>query len=405
MSAFVYDPTLADFPTRAFAIYRELRDHHPVYRHPEQGFYTLSRFEDVRWASQQSDLFSSEATQTAVEGLPQLQALDPPYHDELRGLVSSAFTPRRVAALEGRIRAMVTQRIDAFAARGHCDLLADFARSIPNQVISEMIGIPRERQPAFLELALSLLEADAGGASHAEKLRPAAEKIGEEFAQLLEQRRRAPADDLMSSLAAVDLAGRRLRDEEILGFCFVLVSAGSDTTANLFVNGAVRLAEHPEQRSRLVAEPVRIPAAIEEMLRYDAPAQLLWRVARRDIQRHGVTIPAGAEVRLLWGAANHDEREFAEPERFDVFRNSPRHLAFGVGSHFCLGANLARLEARVMFEEFLSRIPGYELVAAPEWLPSVWARAYRGVPVRFAPAALPLREGRAPVGGVGAGGR
>ena len=157
MSSFVYDPSDPDFPLYALSLYRELRDHHPVYQHPEQGFYALSRFEDVRWASQDSEHFSSEATQTAVEGLPQLQALDPPYHDELRGLVAAAFTPRRVAALEGRIREMVTQRIDAFAARGHCDLLADSARSIPNQVISELIGIPPERQPAFLALALSIV--------------------------------------------------------------------------------------------------------------------------------------------------------------------------------------------------------------------------------------------------------
>ena len=190
----------------------------------------------------------------------------------------------------------------------------------------------------------------------------------------------------MSALLDAEIDGQGLSEEELLGFCFVLVVAGNDTTTNLVANGAVLLAEHPDERALLVKETARIPSAIEEMLRYESPAQALPRIARREVELHGTTIPAGAQVRLLWGSANRDERAFPDPDRFDATRDARGHLAFGQGIHFCLGAHLARLEARVAFEELLARIPDYRLAEPPTWRPSIWARAHPAVRVEFEPA-------------------
>jgi cytochrome P450 len=217
-------------------------------------------------------------------------------------------------------------------------------------------------------------------------VRKPAMNIYQEFARLLAERRAERRDDLMSALLDAEIDGQRLREDELLGFCFVLIVAGNDTTTNLIANGAVLLADHPDQRKLLVEDPRRIPAAVEEMLRCESPAQALGRIARRPVELHGTTIPEGALVKLVWGAANRDEREFDAPDRFDVGRNPARHLGFGHGIHFCLGAHLARLEARVAFEELLARLPDYALDGRPGWLTSIWARAHDAVRVRFEPA-------------------
>jgi cytochrome P450 len=209
------------------------------------------------------------------------------------------------------------------------------------------------------------------------------ERIYEEFALLLDERARRRAGDLMSALLDAELDGERLGRDEILGFCYQLIVAGNDTTTSLIGNGAVLLAEHPDQLRLLAREPGRIPAAVEEMLRYESPAQALPRRARRDLELHGVRIPADVRVLLVWAAANLDPREFAEPERFDVRRTIRRHLALGHGIHSCLGASLARLEARVAFEELLAAVPEFALEARPGWITSRWARAHPAVPIAF----------------------
>jgi cytochrome P450 len=252
-------------------------------------------------------------------------------------------------------------------------------------VIGELIGIPPEVREAFLGWTDALVEASPDGEG-AERVRGPAAGIYREFSALLEARRREPRDDLASALLEAEIDGVRLSQPELLGFCFVLIVAGNDTTTNLIANGAVLLAQHPEQRKLLVEEPARLPNAIEEMLRLESPAQALPRILRRDATLHGVALPAGALVRLVWGAANRDPREFEDAERFDVARPLRRHLGFGHGIHFCLGAHLARLEARVAFEELLARLPDYALERAPGWRHSIWARAHDAVPVVFAPS-------------------
>ena len=378
---FVYDPLRADFPARLHEVYRELRDRHPVYRHPERGFYALSRFEDVKWAAADPALFSSEGTFVGAELLPMIVALDPPHHDRLRALVTKAFSPKRVAAIEPRVRALAAELLDALPSDAPCDLLAPFAWQLPSRVIGELIGIPKERQPAFLEWTEAMVGVEPTGQNANVS---AFGSIYGEFAKLLAERRDERRDDLMSALLDAELDGERLTQQELLGFCFVLIVAGNDTTANLIANGTALLAEHPEQRALLVADPARIPDAVEEMLRCEPPALQLPRRTTREVSRHGVTIPARSEVMLVWAAANRDERQFEQPERFDVSRR-PRHLAFGHGTHFCLGANLARLEARIAFEELLRRFPSYDLAGEAGWQRSFWARAHAALPVVLAP--------------------
>jgi hypothetical protein len=378
---FVYDPARADFQDRAHEIYRTLRDEHPVYRNPEAAFFALSRFEDVRAAAADPATFSSEGTDTSQGLLPMIQALDPPRHDALRQLVSKAFTARRMADMEPEIRRIARELLGGFAAKGEADLLAEFARHLPSRVIGAMLGVPPGRRERFLEWTEALVEARPG-----QSLRHPAIAIYQEFARLLAERRAEPHDDLISALLAAEIEDQRLSEDELLGFCFVLIVAGNDTTTNLIANGAVLLADHPDQLELLVDDPGRIPAAVEEMLRTESPAQALPRIVRRPVMLHGTTIPEGALVRLVWGAANRDEREFPDPDRFDVTRAAPRHLALGHGVHFCLGAHLARLEARVAFEELLARIPDYRLAERPGWRTSIWARAQDAVRVRFEPA-------------------
>ena len=377
--AFVYDPASDGFPERAYEIYRTLRDEHPLYRNEKRGSWALSRYDDVRQAAGDAATFSSERTSISMGLQPMIQQMDPPRHDALRSLLWKVFTPSRVAAMEPRVRELARELIDALATRGRCDLLRDFAVQFPSLVIGELIGIPPERRKTFLQWTEALITANPD--REWEKNPFAA--IYAEFGELLEERRGERRNDLMSALIDAELDGQKLSHEELLGFCFLLVVGGNDTTTNLIANGAVLLAQHPDQRAELVRDPALIPYAVEEMLRYDSPTQALPRRATRDVELHGCRIREGEEVSLIWGAANHDERRFEDPERFDIHRDDNRHLALGHGVHFCMGSHLARLESRVAFEELLERMPDYELDGEPVWQASAWARAFSAVPIRF----------------------
>jgi len=374
-----WDFTRADFQERLHELYRELRDREPLARSPT-GLWAVSRFADVFALASDPATFSSERTVISPPGLvPTIQSLDPPRHDRLRALVSLAFTPSRVRAMEPRVRAIARELLEPLLDAKRADLLAGYARHIPSRVIGELIGIPAERIPDFLHWTEAMVELPSGQTQSQAIQNPVA-SIYAEFARLLDERRRARRDDLMSALIDAELEGRKLTQEELLGFCFVLVVAGNDTTTNLIANGAVLLAEHPDQR-RLLRDSALLDGAIEEMLRYESPAQALPRRLTRDATLHGVTLREGEQVFLLFGSANRDEREFEHPDRFDVLRRSRRHLAFGHGLHFCLGKSLARLEARVAFEELLARAPDYALDGPAPWLPSMWARAHARVPI------------------------
>jgi len=372
-SPLVYDPSTPQFQDEIYEVYRRLRDDQPVYVGPAS--YALSRFEDVWRAVNDWATFSS-VVEEAFTLLPQLIYFDPPRHTAMRSLVSRAFTPKRVAEVEGLVRSTARSLLDGVAAAGGCELQHEFAALVPSVVIAKMIGVEDEHIPQFRSWTESFLEI-TGPADYQD----AAAKIYGLFASLLPARRSDPRDDLMTALIDAEVDGQRLTDEELLGFCLLLILAGNDTTSSLIGSGMVLLAEHPDQRERLVADPSLWPNAIEEMNRIESPTQVLPRTTTTEVTLHGVTIPTGSRVMLIWGSANRDEREFAGPERFDVARKVNRHLAFGHGVHYCLGANLARLEARVAFEEWHARFPRYSLAAEPERIVSTWARAYRRVPI------------------------
>ena len=376
---FVYDPSTPEFQCHMHDVYREMRDHHPLYA--GRGFYAITRFADLWDAIHDPGTFSSDGVAEAGQLLPQMIYMDAPRHTELRALVSRAFTPRRVAELEDRVRAVTRERIDSFAPAGGCDIVHDLAAPVPSTIMSFLIGVPPEHTEQFRAWTEAFLEVTGPG-----DIAERADGIYGLFGELLSERRKAPADDLMTALIDAEVDGQHLTESDLLGFCFLLLIAGNDTTTTLIGNGVELLGRHPDQRARLGRDPSLIPDAIEEMLRIESPAQALPRTATRDTELHGVPISAGSRVMLVFGAANLDEREFRDPEAFDIGRKAPRHLAFGHGIHYCIGSMLARLESRVVFEELLGRVGSYHLADGAERYTSNWARAWRTLPIFFEPA-------------------
>jgi cytochrome P450 len=388
----LYDPTDPTFAARSHDVYRVLRDEHPLYVDPLGRFWALSRFEDVRAATLDWETYSSTGKAEHRYQKPTMSSFDPPRHGELRALINRGFTPRRVADMEPQVRRIATELIDEFVEQGECDAIAQYAALLPSIVMGRLVGIPDELIPVCRALTDEYMHhtavADVAG--------PAARSY-EIFAELLAERRRQPADDLLSALLAAEIDGRRLTEDELLGFGWLLLVGGNDTTTNLIGNGLELFARHPDQRRQLVDDPTLIPDAVEEVLRFAPPTHSLPRTATRDVAVHGGVIPARSRVMLLWAAANLDDREFPDPERFDVRRRAPRHLALGHGIHFCLGASLARLEARVAWEEFLARMPGYEIAGeAPRFVSATFS-GFAALPMTFAPR--PRVGPRQPTGG------
>jgi cytochrome P450 len=366
-----YDPELHDDP---YPVYRRLRDEFPVHHNPELRFWTLSRYDDVLGALQAPDRFiSGKGVMVGVPdvdddynpaSVPLLITTDRPRHTQLRALVSRAFTPRRIARLEPRIRTIARSLLDNVKGRREFDLVREFSGPLPTIVIAELLGVPAQDQEWFKEMSTAVAQFDptrpGGGDLAAKEIGPAIE-LARYLAEVLAQRRREPRDDLLSALLAAEIEAQRLSEPELIGFAFLLLVGGNETTTNLISNAAIQLDRHRDQRRLLLEDPTRVPRAVEEFLRFDSPVQGLARTTASPITLHGVTIPEGDRVLLLFGAANHDERRIPGAERFDVLRDPNPHLAFGFGAHYCLGANLARLEARVAFEELLARLPDYRM--------------------------------------------
>jgi cytochrome P450 len=374
----VFDPTLDSFAIDRESVYRELRDSRPVYHDIERDTWVLSRFEDVRQAATDATTFSSHASEAAVL-LPMLNYMDAPRHGQLRRMVSRAFTPTRVAGMEGMVQSTVDTLLDRYLERGGGDLIAHFSGPLAANVVGRLIGIPEAEIDEFRELTDRLLL--VGQKGDTAELADVATGIYGLFKALLDLRRVTAADDLMSALVEVQAEGG-ISDEEVLGFCFLLVGGGNDTTSNLIANGWLLLLDHPDQRSLVEDDRSKLPGAIEEMLRLRPPAESHARTTTCAVELHGITIPEGSRVQLLWGAANLDEREFTQPDRFDVTRSS-RHLTFGLGPHFCMGASLGRLEARVAFEALLDRATGLVVSEPPRRLRSPWAYAFEAVDLKL----------------------
>jgi cytochrome P450 len=314
---------------------------------------------------------------------------DPPVHGPIRGLVNRGFTPRRIAALEPRIRAIARASLDTLEGKRELEIVHDFFMPLPVTVIAELLGVEPERSADFKRWSDCAVAASTAGAGALgiEKAIAGIAELNRYIAQVVERRRRDPGDDLISVLIRAEDGETALRPVEVAMFTLLLLVAGNETTTNLLGNTLLALMKHPEELARVRRDTRRIPALVEEGLRYDGPVQYLFRHAAQNVELSGVKIPAGAIVLPLVGSANRDERQFPDAARFDVSRSTRGHVAFGLGNHFCLGASLARLEARVALEELLPRYTGFERIEpSVDYVDSYVIRGPKRLPLRVVEA-------------------
>ena len=360
-----FDPAWFDDP---YPAYRRMRAECPVYRCEIADariwphFWMLSRADDVNAALADWQTFSS-AKGTLIDTdasllPPNIFNMDPPRHDELRAVLARVLTPARVAGLEQHLRAMVRELLDGVKGRGRFDASRDFSQLIPTLTMCELMDLPTDARPKFLKWNLDTL---AGSDFTDEGALRAYAEMGEYWQEIVAERRDHPGPDLISQILHTEVQGDDISDAEVAGFCSLLHDASQNTTMNMIANGIIALAHFPDERRKLVESPERWPAALEELLRFVSPVQGLARATTRDVEVHGVTIPAGEQVLLLYGSANHDDTHFADPEVLDLERDARSHWTFGHGIHFCLGNAVARLETLVALEGLLEVIPDYEI--------------------------------------------
>lgn len=388
MKVDLYDLTSSDDP---YPVYRELRDAHPVLHDEDQDFWVLSRYQEVR------SVLLDPGTYSSAQGInpsgflgtvPMMIMMDPPRQTQLRKLLQRSLAPSRVRAMEKMVREIVADLIDSFATRGECEFYRDFAVALPVEVLSRLLGVRVDDRDTFIELCNAIVTASDGTA---DEVLAAQKQLLSYFEKVIPERRRAPGDDLISMLLA-PTEEPPPTEEELLGFAFLLMIAGTETTTNLLSNSCMLLDRHPEVRQRLIADPRAIPRAVEEFLRFETPVQGLMRTTTREVEILGHRIPAGSRVHMLFGSANRDERAFAHPDSIDIERHPNDHFGFGFGIHYCMGAGLARLEGRVAIEQLLEHMPGYSLEHdAMERLCGFSNRGYTRVPMHFEAA-----ERRAP---------
>jgi cytochrome P450/ferredoxin-NADP reductase len=376
-----YDPFSQEFQADPFPVYRWMRDEAPVFRSEKWNWWALSRFEDVRAAATDPQTFLSyegidiDDTAKDQSGPGFLPDIDNPRHDQIRRMIQPQLLPNRVAEREDAVRAVVRGLVDAWRHRGTVDLAQELAWPMPNEVFFDLLGLPAARQEGRAQLNQWVHELKDRKPDDA-RLTPVAKAatagIQAYFADLLHERRARPRADLVTHIVTAEIEGVPFAEEdfgpasEVLGLMMVLFLGGVESTAGLTGTLFKLLAENPDQRALLREKPALIPDAVEEAIRLATPLQLVGRTTARQVTLHGVTIPAGGRVVLVYGAANRDERRFADPDRFDVTRGRFRHLGFGEGMHGCLGAPLARLEAKVALEEALPVLGDYTMAAPPE---------------------------------------
>lgn len=383
-----------------FPMYAALRDRDPVHhvvpeRCPEEDFYVLTRHADVMAAARDWETYSSargltvtygELERIGLQDNPPLVMLDPPSHTDFRKLVARGFTPRQVTSLEPKVRAFVTERLEDLAARGGGDIAADLFKPLPSMVVAHYLGVPEVDRDQFDAWTDAIVAANPGAdmGSAVESASDAVVGLMAYFSDLIEFRRRCPEDDTISHLVSAGVADSSDSAGllSVLAFAFTMVAGGNDTTTGMLGGSSALLTEHRDQRAILLDEPDVLPGAINELLRLTSPVQGLCRTATREVEIEGVVVPAGRKVLLCYASANRDERMYGpDAEELDVRREPANILTFSHGSHHCLGAAAARMQARVALEELLARCPDFSVdVDGIEWASGNYVRRPVAVP-------------------------
>jgi len=386
-----FNPLAPEVRQNPYPHFAHLRNHQPVYWVESLQSWAVSRYDDVAYVAKNTQLFSSAPIIPAILGdqnpVPEVNWLisaDPPEHTNLRKLVNKAFTPRMVGALEPRIKEIVAQLLDGIERGGDFDFVRDFSTPLPLMVIAQMLGIEPQRYREFKRWSDDMLRATGGEVSPAERvrLRGSMNDLQHYFEQAIEERRRSPREDLISALVRAEEESRALSAREVLAMCMLLLLGGNETTTNLLGSTVITLLSNPSAFAKVRADPSLVPQMIEEMLRYESPVQAIFRSATRDAEIAGSIIPAGARVLILYGSANRDERRFPNPDTFDVARNPQDHLGFGFGIHYCIGAPLARLEAKVAIDAFIRHFPHIQMrEQRREWVDSFVVRGPKTLPL------------------------
>jgi cytochrome P450 len=377
-----YDPYDFEIDTNPYPIWKRLRDERPLYYNERYDFYALSRFDDVERGFKDWKTYSSakgtvlELIKSGMEIPPgSIIFEDPPNHDTHRGLLSRVFTPKKMSAIEPKVREFCARSLDPLVGSGGFDFIADLGAQMPMRTIGMLLGIPEEDQEALRDRIDEGLKLEEGTMPDLDAQRLASGEQAQAFADYIDWRAEHPSDDLMTELLRgefedIDGERRRLSREEVLNFVNLLAAAGNETTTRLIGWTGKVLAEHPDQLRQLAEDRSLVPNAVEEILRFEAPSPVNSRYVTTDVELHGEVVPAGSAMVLLNGAANRDERHFPDGETFDIHRKIDHHLSFGYGIHFCLGAHLARLEGRVALDEVLQRWSSWEV----DWDNAVQAR-------------------------------
>jgi cytochrome P450 len=364
-----YSPYAYEIHEDPYPIYARMRAEAPVYRHEELDFYALSRHEDVLAAFRNLDGFSNaqgvslepSAFGPEAHKFMSFLALDPPRHTRMRSLVGKGFTPSKVAEMEEHIRSIALEHLEPALEQGTFDYIADFAGKLPMDVISELVGVPRVDRAEIRRLADVVVHREDGVLDVPPAGMEAAFTLVGYYQAMVDERRKSRRDDLTSALLDAEIDGDKLTDDEIIAFLFLMVVAGNETTTKLLGNAWYWGWRNPDERAKPFADPGQVVPWVEETLRYDTSSQMLLRVTRIPMELHGVEIPEGSRVLLLVGSANRDESVFPEAERYDLDRDTGRLVSFGSGRHFCMGAPMARMEARIGLTELVRRVATYDV--------------------------------------------
>ncbi len=377
----LFRPHALEETPQTYAWFEEMRSNDPVFY--DGRTWHAFRYEEVSQVLTDYTHFSSQAFGLTGSFLQNtLIAKDPPDHRKLRNLVNQAFTPRTVARLSDRIARVTQELLDEVKSRGKMDVVSDIAFPLPAKVIAEMLGVPPEDWDIFQRWAR--VDSSDPAASRREAGRSQREEMSNYFSRLLEERRRAPREDLISALSVAEVDGERLSEAELVSFCFLLLAAGQETTKNLITNAIVCLTDYPDSMERLMREPTLMPTAIEEVLRYLPPVWFLFRQTRAEVELGGQRIPADQLVLAWTASANRDPAQFQNPDRFDIEREPNRHLAFGHGIHYCVGAPLARLEARIALPMMLEQLRDLQRVeGVPITVHTGLVFVIRSLPITF----------------------